>query len=206
MSDRPCCLVFDGQPLVRLGVRGLLSEDFEIEEASTCEEAIEHVRGIGGIDVAIIDMGSPATGVTPKLCPREAIRVLKRAEPRLGIVAHGQRPERHLANAAIQAGATTYISRCCEAEHLKSAVRAALDQKDFEEPSMPPKGTRGKLTHRQREILQMLANGESSTAAARKLDLGEETIKTHTKNILVRLEARNRTEAVALALRDSLIE
>ncbi len=206
MSDRPCCLVIDGQPLVRLGVRVLLSGDFEVEEVPTCEEAIEHVVGIGGIDVTIVDMGSPANGVKPALCPREAIRTLKRAEPRLGIVAYGQRPERHLANAALQAGATTYVSRGCEAEHLKAAVHAALDHKVFEEPAMPPKGARGKLTRRQREILQMLANGESSTAAARELGLGEETVKTHTKNILTRLEARNRTEAVALAMRASLIE
>jgi DNA-binding NarL/FixJ family response regulator len=198
--------VIDGQPLVRLGVRDLLSDEYEIEEAPTCEEAIEHVHGIGGIDVAIVDMARYSNGSGLSLCPREAIRALRRSEPTLAIVAHGSRAERHLATAAIQAGATTYISRGCDGDSLRAAVRAALDAKPFEDPAMPPKGTRGKLTRRQREILQMLANGESSTAAAKKLGLGEETIKTHTKNILVRLEARNRTEAVALALRDSLIE
>ena len=71
---------------------------------------------------------------------------------------------------------------------------------------MPPKGSRGKLTRRQREILQLLANGESTTVAARELDLSEETVKTHTKNALARLGARNRTHAVAIALRESLIE
>ena len=68
---------------------------------------------------------------------------------------------------------------------------------------MPPKGSRGKLTRRQREILQLLANGESTTVAARELGLSEETVKTHTKNILARLGARNRTHAVAIALRES---
>ena len=62
------------------------------------------------------------------------------------------------------------------------------------------------LTHRQREILQMLADGGSTTHAARELDLSEETVKTHTKHILARLNARNRTHAVAIALRSSLIE
>ena len=71
---------------------------------------------------------------------------------------------------------------------------------------MPPKGSRGKLTRRQREILQLLADGESTTVAARELGLSEETVKTHTKNVLARLGARNRTHAVAIALRESLIE
>ncbi len=71
---------------------------------------------------------------------------------------------------------------------------------------MPPKGSRGKLTKRQRQILQLLANGESATVAARELDLSEETVKTHLKNTSARLGARNRTHAVAIALRESLID
>lgn len=191
---------------MRLGVRGALSEEFEVEEASTCEEAIERVQGIGDIDVTIVDMTPRLNAAGPRLCPREAIRALRRTEPRLGIIAHGERPERHLANAAIQAGATTFISRGLEAEHLRDAVRAAVDQHPFEDPSLPPKGIRGRLTRRQREILQMLADGESGTIAARELGLSQETVKTHTKHILARLEARNRTHAVAIALRESLIE
>lgn len=198
--------MIDGQPLVRLAVRGLLADEFTVEEAHTCEDAIEHVQGIGGVDVTIVDMTRPMNGSGPGLCPREAIRSLRRTEPTLGIVAHGARPERHLANAAIQAGATTFVARGCDGDVLRGAVRAALEHESFDDPAMPPRGARGKLTHRQREILQMLANGESSTAAARELGLGDETVKTHTKNILTRLEARNRTQAVALALRESLIE
>ena len=70
---------------------------------------------------------------------------------------------------------------------------------------MPPKGSRGKLTRRQREILQLLADGESTTVAARELGLSEETVKTHMKNTLARLDAKNRSHAVAIGLRESLI-
>lgn len=206
MSDRPCCLVIDGQPLVRLGVRGLLSEEFVVEEAATCEEALQLVRGVDDVDVAIVDMRPRANGAEPSMCPRDAIRALRRTEPRLGIVAHGERPERHLASAAIGAGANAYISRGAQAEHLRAAVRAALEQRGFEDPLMPSRGSRGRLTRRQREILQLLANGESGTIAARDLGLSQETVKTHMKHILARLEARNRTEAVAIGLRQSLIE
>jgi len=71
---------------------------------------------------------------------------------------------------------------------------------------VPPKGSRGKLTRRQRQILQLLANGESTTVAARELDLSEETVKTHTKHVLARLGAKNRTHAVAIAVRECLID
>jgi DNA-binding NarL/FixJ family response regulator len=124
----------------------------------------------------------------------------------MGIVAHGERPERHIANAALQAGATAYVSRTARPEDLLQAVQAAVDHERFIDPAVPPKGSRGQLTRRQRQILQLIANGGSTTAAARELGLSEETVKTHTKNALARLEARNRTHAVAIALRESLIE
>jgi DNA-binding NarL/FixJ family response regulator len=124
----------------------------------------------------------------------------------MGIVAHGERPERHIANAALQAGATAYVARTAGPEDLRRAVQAAIDQERFIDPAVPPKGSRGQITRRQRQILQLLANGGSTTAAARDLGLSEETVKTHTRNALARLGARNRTHAVAIALRDSLIE
>ena len=103
-------------------------------------------------------------------------------------------------------GASAYVARTAGAEQLTRAVSAALAQESFVDPAVPPPGSRGKLTRRQREILQLLANGESTTVAARELGLSEETVKTHTKNVLARLGARNRTHAVAIALRECLIE
>jgi two-component system, NarL family, response regulator len=198
--------VIDSHPLVRLGVQKALLEDFEVHEASSRDEALELVRDVGSFDVAIVDMrrhayldGTPVGG-------NEAIRALRRAEMALGIVAHGERADRFLASAALQAGATAFVSRTSGAEELRRAVRAALAQESFVDPAVPPPGSRGRLTRRQRQILQLLANGESTTVAARTLDLSEETIKTHTKNALSRLGAKNRTHAVAIALRESLID
>ena len=115
---------------------------------------------------------------------------MHRTSPALGIVAHGERPERHHATAAMQAGASAYVSRTAGPEELRRAVDAAAAQESFLDPEVPPKGSRGKLTRRQREILQLLADGESTTFAARELDLSEETVKTHTKNTLARLGAQ----------------
>jgi DNA-binding NarL/FixJ family response regulator len=198
--------VIDGHPLVRLGVRNALSDGFEIEEMETRAGAVELVRDIGSFDVAIVDMRRWEDDGTAGLDGNDAIRALRKAKPGLGIVAHGERPERHLANSAMQAGASAYLARTAAADLLMRAVRAALAQESFVDPAVPPPGSRGKLTRRQREILQLLANGESTTVAARELGLSEETVKTHTKNALARLGARNRTHAVAIALREALIE
>ena len=208
LSERPQCLVVDGHPIVRIGVRRALQDRFECQEATSREEAVDLVRDVGSIDVAILDMRRHPDGAseTPPLEATETIRMLLRSEPGLGIVAHGERAERHLASAALKAGASAYVSRTASGELLLRAAQAALSQERFVDPDVPPRGSRGKLTKRQREILQLLANGESTTVAARELDLSEETIKTHTKNALARLEARNRTHAVAIALRESLIE
>ena len=200
--------MIDAQPLVRLGVRGALASDFEIHESETRDEAIGLIRDIGSIDVAIVDLrrGLDDADADPALHGDEAIRELRKVAPGMGIVAHGERPERHLASAALQAGASAYVARTAATEQMTKAVQAALDQGRFVDPAVPPSGSRGKLTRRQREILQLLADGGSTAAAARELGLSEETVKTHTKNVLGRLGARNRTHAVAIALRECLID
>jgi DNA-binding NarL/FixJ family response regulator len=207
LSERPQCLVVDDHPIVRIGVCRALQDRFECQEAASREEAVDLVRHVGSIDVAILDMRRRPDGIVPSpLGGTETIQMMLKSEPALGIVAHGERAERHLASAALQAGASAYISRTADTELLLRAAQAALTQERFVDPDVPPRGSRGKLTKRQREILQLLANGESTTVAARELDLSEETIKTHTKNALARLGARNRTHAVAIALRESLVE
>jgi DNA-binding NarL/FixJ family response regulator len=195
----------DVHPLVRLGVRKVLSTDFEVQEASGREEALDLVRDIGDFDVAVLDMSWRANGSGPSISGVETIREMHRAAPVLGIVAHGDRPERHLVNAAIGAGAAAYVARTAAADQLRAAVDAAVAQERFVDGDVPPKGSRGVVTKRQREILQLLADGESTTVAARRLGLSEETVKTHIKSTLLRLEAKNRSHAVAIGLRESLI-
>jgi DNA-binding NarL/FixJ family response regulator len=198
--------VIDGHPLVRLGVRNALAEGFSVHEVASRREGLELVRDIGSFDVAIVDMRPHSVATDHALDGRETIRAMRKAEPGLGVVAYGERPDRHLASAALQAGAAAFVCRTSGADDLCRAAQAALAHERFVDPAVPPRGSRGRLTRRQREILQLLANGESTTVAARQLDLSEETVKTHTKHALARLGARNRTHAVAMALRESLIE
>ena len=195
----------DVHPLVRLGVREVLAADFVVQEVAGREEALDLVRDIGDFDVAVLDMGWRRNGEGPSISGTETIREMHRTAPVLGIVAHGDSAERHLANAALGAGATAYVARTAGPDELRKAVQAAIAQERFIDADVPPKGSRGAITQRQREILQLLADGESTTVAARQLGLSEETVKTHMKNTLARLGARNRSHAVAIGLRESLI-
>lgn len=208
LSERPHCLVIDDHPLVRLGVRELLEDGFVVHESTSREEGLDLLRDVGDFDVAIVDMRwrGDGDGDGTRLTGADAIKLMRREASSLGIVAHGERPERHLATAALQAGASAYVARTAGPVALRQAVEAAVSQETFVDPDVPPRGSRGKLTRRQRQILQLLANGESTTVAARELDVSEETVKTHTKHALARLGARNRTHAVAIALRECLID
>ena len=199
--------MIDGHPLVRLGVRKTLQDDFDVLESESREEGLDLLRAIGNFDVAIVDMRWHMNGGgQPSISGHETIRSMHQVAPALGIVAHGESRERHHATAAIQAGASAYVARTAEPAELRRAVEAAAAQESFLDPDLPPKGSRGKLTQRQRQILQLLADGESTTFAARSLGLSEETVKTHTKNALARLSARNRTHAVAIGLREHLLD
>ena len=95
--------MIDRHPLVRLGFRGVLEDRFEIQESSSREEALDLVRDLGHFDVAVVDMSWRRNGLGTSISGTETIRAMRRTMPTLGIVAHGASPERHLANAAIQA-------------------------------------------------------------------------------------------------------
>ena len=206
MGEIPRCLIVEPQPLVRLGMRRVLDAGYEVEELTTRTEALDRVRSIGDFDVVVIDIRSRTGGNHDELNGSQAIHELRKAGSGLGIVAHGDRAERHLASEALSAGASAYVSRGAGPKELREAVAAAVEQERFVDPAVPGRGHRGRLTRRQRQILQLLADGGSTTVAAEELQVSEETVRTHTKNILARLEARNRAHAVAIGLRESLID
>ena len=205
MNDERRCLVVDGHPLVRLGVRRLLGERFEVEEAEDGDDALEMLKALGKFDVAIIDLGR-AGGPDRIVAGTAAIRALRKASPGLGIVAHGHRAERQAATEAIKAGATAYVAKSSPADALNRAVDAAADAERFVDPATEHGNRRAALTRRQRQILQMFADGHSTSQVAKRLGLSSETIRTHTKAALSRLGARDRAHAVAIGLRGSLID
>jgi DNA-binding NarL/FixJ family response regulator len=206
LNDERRCLVIDEHPTIRLGVRGLLADRYEVEEAEDGRAALELITMLDEFDVAIVELSPGAENGGKGLIGIPAIRALRKSRPGLGIVAHGRRPERQAATRALEAGATAYVAKSSPAESLALAVDAAAEAERFVDPAAKnPNGAAG-ITRRQREILQLYADGLSTATVAKRLDLSTETVRTHTKALLARLQARDRTHAVAIGLRNSLIE
>lgn len=197
-------MIIDARPLVRLGIRRELGPAWDFEELPNGRGAIETLTSVGSIDVAIVEMrgaegGAPSGPAT--------IRDLLHHEPGLGVIAHGGRIERHAVGEALGAGASAYVSKLSGAETMRKAVEAVTDFKSFIDPQVRPDGLGPqKITRRQREILQLFADGMSTARVAERLSLSDETVRTHVKLCLGRLGARDRAHAVAIALRGSLIE
>ncbi|MEJ7876256.1 MAG: response regulator transcription factor [Solirubrobacterales bacterium] len=194
----------DGQAVTRVGVRELLDSDFVVEEVSDWREAVEAHETTGSFDVAIVELdGRPPSG---QLAGAAMIKALRRAMPSTGIVALARRPERHAASEALEAGACAFVAKTSPIEAIRAAVEAAADSGRFVDPAANENGSKSTVTRRQRQILQLLADGQSTTDVAHMLHLSAETVRTHTKAALARLDARNRAHAVAIGLRTGLIE
>src|SRR5258705_7007803 len=106
-------------------MRQALAGDFEIHESETRGEAIGLIHDIGSVDVAIVALRREPADEDEPLYGNEAIRALRKTAPGMGIVAHGERPERHLASAALQAGASAYVAPPPSPEEIAPAARAA---------------------------------------------------------------------------------
>jgi DNA-binding NarL/FixJ family response regulator len=91
------------------------------------------------------------------------------------------------------------------------AIEKVADGEGYVDPALMPAFFSGKdkeemLTSREREILQLLADGMSNADVAGKLFISQETVKSHVRHILAKLEADTRTHAVAIALREAIID
>ena len=115
-----------------------------------------------------------------------------------------------LLSEALKAGVKGYVRKDSPSEDLVRAVEAARSGEFYVDPGLSStivleEGDRT-LSARQREILQMLADGMQTDAVAQELGLSTETVRTHTKRILAKLDASTRTQAVAIGIRHGLIE
>jgi DNA-binding NarL/FixJ family response regulator len=205
MTEDRRCLVVDRQPVVRLGIRELLSSGFEVEEAADWPAARDLLTEVGSFDLVVVDIDRSRDGepAGPTL-----IRAVRRETPGMGIVAHGRRAERVAANRAIEAGASAFVVKSSSAEAWREAIEAAVERDRYIDPAARVRRKAGgaSLTKRQREILQLLADGHSTGSVADQLGLSSETIRTHTKGTLARLKARDRAHAVAIGFRTGLID
>ena len=141
----------------------------------------------------------------------EATKQITQKIPTTSVLIFTAYSERSLLGRGLDSGAKGYILK--EAPHatLVRAIEKVAAGESFVDPALMPSFLTGKdqqemLTAREREILQLLADGMSNADAAGKLFISQETVKSHVRHILAKLEADTRTHAVAIALRDAMID
>ena len=201
----PRCLIVDDHPVVRAGVRAVLEQAFDDVEIADAD-SIEHVSEVAkdaNPDVVIIDPWRAGVDVG------EIVGQLQ-SQVKAPIVVFTSDGGARLLSEALKAGVKGYVRKDSPSADLVRAIEAARTGEFYVDPGLSStivldEGDRT-LSARQREILQMLADGMQTDAVAEQLGLSTETVRTHTKRILAKLEASTRTQAVAIGIRHGLIE
>jgi DNA-binding NarL/FixJ family response regulator len=150
-------------------------------------------------DVTLMDLGLPGRSGA------EVTRALLEDDPDLKIVLYtGAADERELLD-ALDAGAAGFALKSGDPDELEQAIRTVAAGDDYLDPRLTPLLSRAatgrpKLSPREREVLELLSRGLSGEETATELSLSYETVRTHVKNAMRKLEAATRVHAVALAL------
>ncbi len=211
-------IIADDHSMVRQGVKGVITAQKGWElcgEADNGIGAIELARRLKP-DVAVLDITMPGMNGL------DAVRILKTELPKTKFLILTMHDSESLADEALQAGADGYLLKSDAADQLPRAIETLVSGHCFltnaiawpesspdapapaENTSSPTK--RFRLTHRERQILQLLAEGKSSKEAALVLGIRQGTVETHRKNILGKLDLRSTADMVRYAIRNNLIQ
>jgi DNA-binding NarL/FixJ family response regulator len=141
----------------------------------------------------------------------EATKLLTERAPESAVLIFTAYSERSLLSRGLESGAKGYILKEAPRETLVRAIEKVAGGETFVDPALmtaflPGRDKDDMLTQREREILQLLADGMSNADVAERLFISQETVKSHVRHILTKLEADTRTHAVAIALREAMID
>lgn len=210
-------VLVDDQTLVRQGIRGLLELVPDIDvvgEASDGEEALKVVPGLKP-DVLLLDIRMPRLSGIAVL---EALGEAKVLPPTLVLTTFD---DGDAVIAAIKAGAKGVMLKDVSLEDLAEAIRALADNRNAFQPAMTDslmaairRGRNDRsddhpgeaLTAREREVLHLICAGYSNKEIAGLLSLAEGTVKNHVSNLLLKLDARDRTRAALKALQQGHLD
>ena len=207
---RTRCLVVDDHSVVRQGLDLLFGDIDDLEivgQVTNGEEALDAVEELQP-EVVLMDVRLPGIdGVS-------AVKRIHETSPGVKFVVFSAYGDRRLLSDAIAAGARGYVMKGSPPEDLLRAIRTVAEGKAFVDPSLSPtllmteNGGAGEqpLSEREREILQLLAEGYHTEEVARRIGLSVETVKSDTKRVIAKLQADTRTHAVAIALRQAIID
>ena len=208
-------LVVDDHAMFRQGICALVGsyEDLEVVgEAENGREAIEKVREFSP-EVVLMDIAMPIMGGL------EATRRIQKEAPNTKVLVLTQYDDSEYVLSLVRAGARGYISKTATASELISAIRAVNAGEFFLYPSAAKtlieeylrraggeKDGYDRLTSREREILQLVAEGHTNREIADTLVIGVKTVLRHRTNIMEKLGFHNRTELIKYAISKGLIE
>jgi DNA-binding NarL/FixJ family response regulator len=210
-------IVADDHDIIRRGLKQLLSahQGWEVcGEARTGREAVALAEQLKP-DIVVMDISMP------DLNGLEAARRIRKTLPRIEILILTLHFSDQLVREIVEAGVRAYIMKSDADKDLVSAVEALANHRSFftsraadmlldgfRRPNAAPdaESLRNRLTSREREIVQLLAEGKSSKEVAVALGISVKTAETHRANIMRKLELHSVSELVRYAVRNQIIE
>lgn len=210
--DKPIrVVVVDDHAVVRGGLQFFLSTTDDIEVVGEAGNGADALRVCTQLqpDVVLMDMMMPEMdGIT-------ATQHIREHYPHIQVIALTSFPEGDLVQRVLQAGAIGYLLKDVQAHELAAAIRSAVagrstldsaaTQALIQSVSQPPQPG-ADLSEREREVLVLMIEGLSNEGIARHLVISRNTVRHHVHNILTKLGAANRTEAVGLAVQRGLVQ
>lgn len=207
-------LVADDHQVVRTGLRTLLESKAGWQvcaEAANGREAVEKAGQLQP-DVAVLDIGMPLlNGV-------EATRQIRKVSPKTEVLILTMHDSEHMIQGVMDAGAHGYILKDDADRNLLAAVESLRRHKPYLSPRLsaaastaqmdsdgmerPPR----RLTPREREIVQLLAEGKSNKEIATYLNISVKTAETHRANIMLKMNFHSVTELVRYAVKNKIIQ
>lgn len=207
-------LLVDDHTAVRQAVRVMLDAEPGITIVGEASDGAEAVREAARLrpDVVLVDLAMPGV---PGLA---AIPQLRRAAPRAAVVVFTMHKNAAYVHEAMRAGARGYVLKSAGKDELVAAIRAVHAGGGYLQPEVTGgilrriaadarvEAGRTDLTLREIQVLEAVADGRSNKEIAAAFAISEETVKTHLRKLFEKLGASDRAQAVAIALRQHLIE
>ncbi len=207
-------LLADDHKILRQGLRTLLEQEEDIHVVGEADNGRSSVKLAGKLspDVIIMDVAMPdLNGI-------DATRRITEAEPKARVLALSMHSDGRYVKGMLQAGARGYILKDCAAEELTRAIRIVMAGQIYVSPgvtgaivddyvrqlSATPVDQTATLTRREREVLQLLAEGGSTANIASELHVSVKTIETHRKHIMDKLGLRSIAELTKYAIREGI--
>jgi DNA-binding NarL/FixJ family response regulator len=202
--------VVDDHTVVKQGLDLLLGDIEDLELVGTVQTGEEALDAVERLQPQVVLMDVRLPGI-------DGVSTVKRIQataPSVQFVMFSAYGDKRLLSDALAAGARGYVMKGSPPEDLIRAIRTVAQGKAFVDPSLSPmlliseggSAAEQSLSEREREILQLLAEGFHTEEVARRIGLSVETVKSDTKRVIAKLQADTRTHAVAIALRRALID